>query len=338
MKKKWEYKYPERLVEAMVSEDYVLIGDRLYFVHMTNGSYPKAGIYCVDVKSGEAEAVFETCDFLRTVGVYRDGCFFFSSLRGNAYCVSTRGELSWKKQLGEKAGAADWNVVLEGDRLFMAQDALYCLDPETGETMWANDERAHGSNCTILVEGDVIYHAKSGGHIYCCNKYDGKTVWTYGAEEWCRGIVSVDADTLLYVHTHGKYLFFDKGEGRLLRIDEAGGKLMKSPVVLGKRVFSGENAGPSASGGRMMCYEIGDGYEMKPVYEVPVSGAITSRAVIDGEKLYFGTEDGALYCVSSKSGDELEKKRKVKGACRNIVVHDSGIVALSDKGPAMGLG
>ena len=290
----------------MVSEDYVLIGDRLYFVHMTNGSYPKAGIYCVDVKSGEAEAVFETCDFLRTVGVYRDGCFYFTSLRG----------------------------------LFMAQDALYCLDPETGETMWANDERAHGSNCTILVEGDVIYHAKSGGHVYCCNKNDGKTVWTYGNEEWCRGIVSVDADTLLFVHTHGKYLFFDKGEGRLLREDKAGGKLMKSPLVLGKRVFSGENAGPSASGasgGRMMCYEIGDSYEMKPVFEVPAAGAITSRAVIDGEKLYFGIEGGALYCVSSKSGDELEKKRKVKGACRNIVVHDSGIVALSDKGPAMGL-
>ena len=88
----------------------------------------------------------------------------------------------------------------------------------------------------------------------------------------------------------------------------------------------------------MMCYEIGDSYEMKPVFEVPAAGAITSRAVIDGEKLYFGIEGGALYCVSSKSGDELEKKRKVKGACRNIVVHDSGIVALSDKGPAMGLG
>ena len=44
MKKKWEYKYPERLVEAMVSEDYVLSGEELYFVHMTNGRYPRAGI------------------------------------------------------------------------------------------------------------------------------------------------------------------------------------------------------------------------------------------------------------------------------------------------------
>ena len=57
MKKKWEYKYPERLVQAMVSEDYVLIGEQLYFVHMTNGSYPKAGIYCVDVNSVTDEEI-----------------------------------------------------------------------------------------------------------------------------------------------------------------------------------------------------------------------------------------------------------------------------------------
>ena len=88
MKKKWEYKYPARLVEAMVSEDYALIGDSLYFVHMTNGSYPRAGIYRVNAESGEADAVMETTDFLRVIGKFDGNCFFFTSLRGTAYCVS----------------------------------------------------------------------------------------------------------------------------------------------------------------------------------------------------------------------------------------------------------
>ena len=335
MKKKWEYKYPERLVQAMVSEDHVLIGDRLYFVHMTNGSYPKAGIYCVDVNSGEAEAVFETCDFLRTVGVYRDGCFYFTSLRGNAYCVTTEGELKWTKLLGEKNGAADWNVVLDEDGLFMAQDALYCLDSENGEVMWANGERAHGSNCTILAEDGLIYHAKSGGHIYCCDKYNGKTLWTYGEEEWCRGAAIVDSRAVLYISSHGKYMFLDKKTGRLLREEKIDGKLMRSPVTQGGRIFSGENAG--STGGRMMCYEIGDNYEMKPAFEVPASGAITTQAVIAGETMCFGTEDGSVYFVNSVTGEEIEKKKKVKGACRGIAVCGGGIVALSDKGPAVGM-
>ena len=110
---------------------------------------------------------------------------------------------------------------------------------------------------------------------------------------------------------------------------------MRSPVLQGRRLYSGENAGPA--GGRMMCYEIGDKYEMKPVFEVPASGAVTTRAVIAGETLYFGTEDGSVYCVNSVTGEEIEKKKKVKGACRGIAVCGGGIVALSDKGPAMGM-
>ena len=332
MKKKWEYKYPARLVEAMVSEDYALIGDSLYFVHMTNGSYPRAGIYRVNAESGEADAVMETTDFLRVIGKFDGNCFYFTSLRGNAYCVTKEGGILWKKLLGEKAGAADWNVVLEDGRLYMAQDALYCLDPKNGGVIWANEERGHGSNCTILVEGDRVYHAKSGKQIYCADKATGKTIWTYGEEEWCRSVVSVDADTLCYLHSHGKYLFLDKKDGRLIREVKAGGKLMRRPFMTDGALFVGEDLKPS--GGRMVRYEIGDGYEMKTVFETAAAGAVTSEAVVVGDRLYFGTEDGSVYCVDKNTGEEIEKKKKVKGACRVIVPYGDGIIALSDKGPA----
>lgn len=332
MKKKWEYKYPERLVEAMVSEDYVLSGEELYFVHMTNGRYPRAGIYCVNADTGEAKAVFETTDFLRVIGATDGNCFYFTSLRGVAYCVTKEGGLVWKKQLGEKAGAADFNVVLEGDRLYMAQDALYCLDPKTGETIWANDERGHGSNCTILVEGDYIYHAKSGKHLYCVEKATGKTVWTYGDEEWCRSVVSVDAKILCFLNTHGKYLFLDKQDGHLIREVKAGGKLMRRPLMIDGTLFVGENLQPS--GGRMVRYKVGKDYSLETLYEVPSLSAVTSEAVIVGDRLYFGTEDGSVYCVNKDTGEAIEKKKKVKGACRSIVPYGGGIIALSDKGPA----
>ena len=332
MKKKWEYKYPDRLVEAMVSEDYVLAGEELFFVHMTNGRYPRAGIYRVNAETGAAEAVFETTDFLRVIGAFDGDHFYFTSLRGNAYCVAKDGELLWRNQLGEKPGAADWNVVLEGDRLYMAQDALYCLDPNTVEAIWTNAERGHGSNCTILVEDGRIYHAKSGNHIYCADKATGKTIWTYGDEEWCRSVISVDANTLCYLNTHGKYLFLDKRNGRLVREVKAGGKLMRKPLLFDGTIFAGENLQPS--GGRMVRYAVGSGYEMDPLFAVPVAGAVTSEAVLVGDRLYFGTEDGSVYCIDANSGEEIEKKKKVKGACRGIVPYGDGIIVLSDKGPA----
>ena len=55
MKKKWEYKYPERLVGAMVSEDYALEGEDLYFVHRRTGAIRRAGIYCVNAETGESK-------------------------------------------------------------------------------------------------------------------------------------------------------------------------------------------------------------------------------------------------------------------------------------------
>ena len=110
---------------------------------------------------------------------------------------------------------------------------------------------------------------------------------------------------------------------------------MKPPVMVGKRLYVGEHVQPS--GGRMMCYELGENYEMKPVFEVPAGSAVTSQAVFVGEKLYFGIEDGSVYCVNRDTGEEIEKKKKVKGACRGIVPFGDGFVALSDKGPAMGL-
>ena len=197
--------------------------------------------------------------------------------------------------------------MLDEDGLFMAETAPACLDPENGEVMWANGERAHGSNCTILAEDGLIYHAKSGGHIYCCDKYNGKTLWTYGEEEWCRGAAIVDSRAVLFISSHGKYMFLDKKTGRLLREEKIDGKLMRSPVTQGGRIFSGENAGPT--GGRMVCYEIGDNYEMKPAFEVPVSGAITTQAVIAGETMCLSGGRVKVRCVNSeRRGDREEKE------------------------------
>ena len=67
--------------------------------------------------------------------------------------------------------------------------------------------------------------------------------------------------------------------------------------------------------------------------EVPAAGAVTSAPVIAGDKLYFGAEDGSVYCVNKDTGEEIEKKKKVKGACRGIVPYGDGIIAYADRHP-----
>ena len=334
MKKQWEYKYPDLLFEAMVSEDHLLIGDELFFVHMTNGRYPNAGVYCVNTATGEARALIEMHDFLRVLGASDKDHFYFTSLRGCAYCVSKDGTIQWeRKPLGEKAGTAAWDVVLEEDRLYMAQDALYCLNPQTGETIWASEKRdARNRINAFLVEEERIYCAMQGSHLYCADKATGKTLWTYEVDTWWRNVTSFDADTLLCTDTHGRYLFFTKSDGHLVQEVAAGGKLMRRPVVFDGAILTSEDT-PSPKG-RLVRYTVDANYDMRVLFEVPAVAAITSEPVVIGDRLLFGTEDGSVYCVHKDTGAELERKRKVKGACRGIVPFGDTIIALSDKGPA----
>ena len=106
---------------------------------------------------------------------------------------------------------------------------------------------------------------------------------------------------------------------------------MRRPLLIDGTILAGED--PQLSGGRMVRYEVGRGYDLKTIFEVPAAGAVTSEPVIAGDRLYFGTEDGSIYCVNKDTGEEIEKKKRVKGACRGIVPYGDGIIALSDKGP-----
>ena len=77
----------------------------------------------------------------------------------------------------------------------------------------------------------------------------------------------------------------------------------------------------------MVRYEVGKDYSLETLYEVPSLSAVTSEAVVVGDRLYFGTEDGSVYCVNKDTGEAIEKKKKVKGACRSIVPYGGGIIA-----------
>ena len=70
----------------------------------------------------------------------------------------------------------------------------------------------------------------------------------------------------------------------------------------------------------------------KTVFSVSVAGSVTTKAVIDGDRLFFAAEDNYLYCVDKKTGDELMPRKKTKGICRNIIVDGNELIVLSDKG------
>ncbi len=75
-------------------------------------------------------------------------------------------------------------------------DSVYCLDAETGKTIWehqypciAKDPNGyHGTRATPTVDGNRVYTVSRAGNMFCLDARDGKVVWSknfpkdYGAK------------------------------------------------------------------------------------------------------------------------------------------------------------
>ncbi len=131
----------------------------------------------------------------------------------------------------------------------------------------------------------------------------------------------------------GKFYILDSQKGELLYEREAKGKLYNEAVFEKDRMYIGDaDAVIDARAGNMTCYEITSDNALTEIFSVNVGGGVSTKAVIDGDRLFFAAEDNYLYCVDKNTGEERMPKKKTKGICRNIVVHGNELFLLSDKG------
>ena len=114
---------------------------------------------------------------------------------------------------------------------------------------------------------------------------------------------------------------------------EAKGKLYNEMVFEQNRMYVGDaDAVIDSKAGNMTCYEMTSDHDFAEIFSVNVGGGVSTRAVIDGDRLFFAAEDNYLYCVDKNIGEELVPRKKTKGICRNIVVYGKELFLLSDKG------
>ena len=95
------------------------------------------------------------------------------------------------KQLWQgKVGVGYSSVSVSNGRLYtmgnVAEvDHVYCLDANTGATLWqhsypcsSKDPNGYpGTRCTPTVDGDRVYTVSREGHFFCLNAADGKVIW-----------------------------------------------------------------------------------------------------------------------------------------------------------------
>lgn len=329
-KKKWEYNYQKGLRGALVSIDITERNGNLYFVLHYGERDWESLLIQVDMESREGQILFREDHVMRSPGILEDDRFYFTTFRGMAYCVDLSGTVIWQTEIGGQN--ADWNVLLDGNRLYMSAYGLYCLNKEDGTIIWSVQTGCK-TNCSFAVDDTCIYHGELGGVIRCVDKMNGNTVWTYGKELWISHCLLIDKDCLMVCNIHGSFLFLDNKTGKLKQEVSVGRKLYRKPVFYNGKLYMGDgNSVINSTEGFMSCYEFQDDLNLKLIFSFQTGGEISTKAVIDGRCLYFASADGYLYCIDNETGEELRKPKKTKGVCRDILVRKDEIVVLSDKG------
>ena len=325
LKKQWEYKI-KGLRQAIVSADGVLMDGQLYFaLCYCKGSFFESRLICFNIKEREPEVLFERPHVIRSMGDALAGKFYFNAFSGMMYCIDwADGRVIWETGLGD--GNPDWHICVDGGRLYAYNRAMYCLDRETGEILWRSGQRSEHANCHILIRGDRLYHGVSCGPVYCMEKNTGNMLWQYGEKQYVRSCAFLDDRTLMACTAGGSILILDAADGGLLSEVKTGGALYMEPLIHEGVVYLGNDDGD------MICWEIGADRGLVERFRYQADGKVSTPAVLDGEALWFGTEDGHLYCLDAGSGQERMKKKKVSATPRCMFLYGEELVVLSDKG------
>lgn len=331
LKAKWTYNYKKGLKDPMVSNDYFMEDDNIYFTLSLGLRVFDSVLLALNLKTQEARVVFEENHVVRTAGIHENGKIYLTSFKGTAICVSLDGSICWVTELSPKN--ASFKMALDGDRLYVSDFAVFCLDKNTGEILWKNQTYQVKNNCNIVYDDKYIYGGELGGSVFCLDKFTGDARWAYGKDEWISHIAMLDRSRMLVEHIHGKFYILDSENGELICTKEAKGKLYNEVVFEDSRMYIGDaDAVTAAKAGNMTCYEMDLHNDFTEIFSVNVGGGVSTKAVIDGDRLFFAAEDNYLYCVDKNTGEERMPKKKTKGICRNIVVHGNELFLLSDKG------
>ena len=329
LKSKWIYNYRKGIRGALVSGNYYMAGDKLYFALCFDANYYESHVLELDLNTGEGRSLFQENHVVREIYASEDGKLYFTSLRGRVFCIDLNGTLIWEKKPFPKT--ASFQIAFDGDRLYASGRMRSCLDRNTGETLWTNDEFRKGSNCNLLISGNALICGEQGGKVFALDKSSGKTIWSYGEEEWISHCTFLANGHLLVNHIHGKFIILDPSTGKLIDTMPAKGYLYQTPIFEENRMYLGDADSTSqAESGNMTCYEV-TGDNISPVFSYPVGGEVSTPALIDGDRLFFASEDGYLYCINKNSGEELMARKKTKGVCRDIILKNDELIIISDK-------
>jgi cobaltochelatase CobN len=221
----------------------------------------------------------------------------------------------WSTDLG---GFVDSSPIVSDGRVYasnwemgVGDYGLYCLDEQTGTTIWKNPlNGGEGSASTAAISGDKIFVGSKNGHIYCINASSGETIWNKRIEHspaWW-GVASsplvYENENMVFVTTFSNNA---SNNGTLHVLDFNGSELWSistgdifyytSPAIAEGNVFFAGNL----TNHTLYCVNIST---HNILWLFNTSTQIKSTPAIWNNTVFFASED-RMYTIDVFSGEEI---------------------------------
>jgi len=168
-----------------------------------------------------------------------------------------------------------------------------------------------------LVHNDVVYVGSYDNNLWALEAKTGQLLWKYPTEAGIGSSPAYSGSTIFVGSSDRRLYAIEMRSGKLQWSYKTEGKIYSSPRTAAGMVFFGSDDGylyalkPGASTGR-------------EVFKYPAMHPIRSTPVVDGERVFFGTDNGDFLCVdfSGDLGWRFQSRRRILSS---PVIHD-GIV------------
>ena len=297
---------------ARFSASPVLIDDRIFlpsldgFVYVFDSARGKK----IDPKLWS----FRTNQGIRSTPAYREGILYFGAFDKKIHGIDI--STGQTRFVFDTNGYISSSPLIIDDVLFTGSyDGFFrAIDLSTNQQKWAYDTKARIRGGSTSSDSGVIF-SNEEGRLFHLNRDDGSSIWQVdiGAEVYAAP-ASYEG-VLITVDTSGRIKAMDINDGSLKWEFDAPAvespyteEFWSSPVIDNEVVYVGSTYGrfyafalyPSSGSAELVWdapFETTNGGENRY--------AIYSTPTIEDDKIIFGSNSGALYCLNKATGSEI---------------------------------
>jgi outer membrane protein assembly factor BamB len=305
----------------------VLQDGMIYTASIDDDNLEKCGIHAIDAESGKKVWYFHTRNSVANDIAYAEGkilaCDVENTLYENTlYAINANtGKLEWKQQLSKSLKNMFKNGVCVQDGMVYAGQLSYlsALRVSDGRLLWRSSARMRGESSVStpgLHEG-LLHATAAFGVRYALDAGTGKLVWSakkadrkspynysYSSALFCNGN--------MYYTKSRSIVEADPATGEILREVKTGYHFVSASAPVEKDGILYVGTGDKG----VVAYDIETlkqkwNYHTHPslFYTAPYlqnqSAGVASTLAIVGDKIFFGANDGKLYCLGTEEGEYI---------------------------------